>query len=274
MRFLFAPELCGTPFPKTLPKNTAQKHCPKTLSKNDAASRPSSEPFGVDRPNGITIERGASYKSFQTRFRQSKEAERRQTRVSPASPCGEARTLARARSPVGVPLRLLPGRQLVPKAQRQAMFPGTVRRVRSLTAAPTGGRRPRASPRVLPAPEKHCPSPVSTSHAGHCAGRMMPEPPECRGDEPSAREHRTRSRQPFVARPASLHESEMHSFSSPRGANSRNSGGASHPVDGTRIFFCLFDSRARKLRHCCHDLQFSAKARRIQAFWIAAGKPR
>src|SRR6185437_13876763 len=45
----------------------------------------------------------------------------------PASPSGEARTLARARSPVGVPLRLSPGRQLVPKAQRQAMLSGTVR---------------------------------------------------------------------------------------------------------------------------------------------------
>ena len=67
---------------------------------------------------------------------------------------GAARTLAGARSPVGVPLRLSPGRQLVPKAQRQAMLSGTVRSVRSATAAPTGGRRSCASPRVLPAPEK------------------------------------------------------------------------------------------------------------------------
>jgi len=67
----------------------------------------------------------------------------------PASPSGEARTLARARSPVGVPLRLSPGRQLVPKAQRQAMLSGTVRSVRSCTAAPTGERRPCASPCMI-----------------------------------------------------------------------------------------------------------------------------
>src|SRR6185437_5926484 len=67
----------------------------------------------------------------------------------PASPSGEARTLARARSPVGVPLRLSPGRQLVPKAQRQAMLSGTVRNVRSCTAAPTGERRPCASPCMI-----------------------------------------------------------------------------------------------------------------------------
>jgi hypothetical protein len=40
------------------------------------------------------------------------------------------------------------------------------------------GRRSCASPRVLPAPEnqtKACPHPVSTSHAGHNAGRLMPD---------------------------------------------------------------------------------------------------
>jgi hypothetical protein len=40
------------------------------------------------------------------------------------------------------------------------------------------------------------PSPASTSRAGHCAGRMMPKPPECGGDEPSARGHRTPLRLP------------------------------------------------------------------------------
>ena len=35
----------------------------------------------------------------------------------------------------------------------------------------------------------------------------------------------------------------------------------------TRVFFrCLFDSRARKLWHCCHDSRFCAKVRRVRAF--------
>ena len=38
------------------------------------------------------------------------------------------------------------------------------------------GRVSHASPRALPAPA--CPSPVSTSRAGHSAGRLMPKPPE------------------------------------------------------------------------------------------------
>ena len=48
-------------------------------------------------------------------------------------------------------------------------FLGLSRSARSGTAAPTGGRRPHAAPRVLPAPS--CPSPASTSRAGHSAGR-------------------------------------------------------------------------------------------------------
>ena len=48
-------------------------------------------------------------------------------------------------------------------------FLGLSRSARSGTAAPTGGRRPHAAPRALPAPS--CPSPASTSRAGHSAGR-------------------------------------------------------------------------------------------------------
>jgi hypothetical protein len=107
------------------------------LPKNDTVFRPSSEPFGVDRPNGS---RSRTVHERTDGRKESKETERRQTHVQllhlPAqrAPCG-------ARSPVGVPLRLSPGRQLVPKARRQAMLSRTVRSVRSETAAPTGGRR-------------------------------------------------------------------------------------------------------------------------------------
>jgi hypothetical protein len=71
---------------------------------------------------------------------------------------------------------------LVPKAQRQATLPETRPERLVLKAAPTGGRRPRASPRVLPAPSCH--RPASTSRAGHSAGRVMPKPPGSKGDEP------------------------------------------------------------------------------------------
>jgi len=138
----------------------------------------------VDRPNGPRSPRCTNER---TEGKNSKEAERRQTRRQklhlPAqrAPCG-------ARSPVGVPLRLSPGRQLVPKAQRQAMLSGTVRSVRSCTAAPTGERRPCASSRALPAPEQQTNVPVQRAPRVPVivpAG-LMPKPPECGGDEPSA----------------------------------------------------------------------------------------
>ncbi len=90
--------------------------------------------FSPSLPGFASLNPG--YKIFQTRFRQSKEAERRQTRRQklhlPAQRCphpdppphaGEG--MGGGSSPVGVPLRLLPGRQLVPKAQRQAMLRGS-----------------------------------------------------------------------------------------------------------------------------------------------------
>ena len=80
-----------------------------------------------------------------------KEAERRQTRRQKLHPPAQ-RAPSGARSPVGVPLWLLPEGQLVPKALRQATLRVTVRSARSGTAAPTGGRRPCAIPRALPAP--------------------------------------------------------------------------------------------------------------------------
>ncbi len=157
--------------PKTLPKNTVQKHCPKTTPHLDL--RQSLSAWIVRMASRSNAAQAT--KSFQTRFRQSKEAERRQTRVSLLH-------LAAKRAPWPGRARLsafhcgsCQGDSWSPRLSVRPRFPGSVRRVRSLTAAPTGGRRPRASPRVLPAPEKHCPSPVSTSHTGHGAGRVMPD---------------------------------------------------------------------------------------------------
>ena len=52
-----------------------------------------------------------------------------------------------------------------PRLSLRPRFLGLGRSARSYTAAPTGGRRPCAFPRALPAPEKTCPSPAK--HLAH-----------------------------------------------------------------------------------------------------------
>jgi len=93
---------------------------------------------------------------FSTRFRQIKEAERRQTCFETSASCDAARirkdALACRRSTAALTVGAL-----ARSAQLQARFPGTWQDVRPCTGAPTGGRRPRAIPRALPAPA--CPSP-------------------------------------------------------------------------------------------------------------------
>ena len=80
-----------------------------------------------------------------------------------------------------------------PEGSAQARLRGRrrhMRRVAPANAAPSSSDAPRA-PVIVPA-------------------GMMPEPPECEGDEPNARGHRTRSARP--ASPAGvLHESEIRS---------------------------------------------------------------
>src|SRR6185437_8916952 len=59
----------------------------------------------------------------------------------------------------------------------------------------------------------------------------------------------------------------MHSFSSQRGADSRNSGGRRYPIDVTRIFFrCLFDSPRRNCGIAAMVRIIVAKVRRVRAF--------
>ena len=71
------------------------------------------------------------------------EAERRETRRHNPRLAGTGRAL-RARSPLGVPLRLSPEGQLVPKALHQAMLRETVRSARSY-GPPIGARIVRTS---------------------------------------------------------------------------------------------------------------------------------
>ena len=140
--------------------------------KNLAASQPSSDQPGSGVPNSSRS--GTAHE--RTNGRRKKEAERRKAR-SHRRTCKVRRAPCGARSPSGVPLRLSPGRQLVPKAQRQATLlgrSGAFGPVRPPQPgggdlAPCHGRYPRRKTK------QPVPVPVSTSHAGHCAGRLMPD---------------------------------------------------------------------------------------------------
>jgi hypothetical protein len=95
-----------------------------------------------------------------------KEAERRQAQSSSSAPCEVRLALCGARSPSGVPPRLLPKGLFIPKAQRQAMLPGTrpersVRHGRPNRGAETSRCSTGITP-AAPVPVQRC-----TSHAGH-----------------------------------------------------------------------------------------------------------
>ena len=171
-----------------------------------------------------------------------RNAERRVANT--ARPCrGHGARSCGARSPLGVPLRLLPEGPLVPKAQSGPALHGTANRgedrahLHGSLPAPNYPRtvRPHA-PVMMPA--GGCPMPPGSGLQIRPRAPHSPRPKECpRKNVPS--------------------KGEMHSFSSAGGVNSRNSGGRSHPFDLMEFFFrCLFDSRARKLWHCRHDLHF------------------
>jgi hypothetical protein len=111
-------------------------------------------------------------------------------------------------SPVGVPPRLLPKGVVVPEARLTGQ--GFLRRGRSVwsisSPQPGGADLAQFERVVTPAPA--CPSPASTSRAGHSAGRLMPEPPE-NGVYGPARRHRTRPNRRGVPSPAASLVSEI-----------------------------------------------------------------
>ncbi len=169
-----------------------------------------------------------------------------------------------ARSPLGVPPRLSPGRQLVPKALHQAMLRETVRGVQSCTAAPTGERRPCASPcmirksgcrlsgkimhhsRALPAPEKRmnvCLRTASSSRTGHSAGRMMPDAARERVTNPPAGTALAPS-QGVSSRRASLRKARWSFLVQQAGwIQEIPAAGANSLIQQRIISRCLFDSR-------------------------------
>jgi rRNA maturation protein Nop10 len=116
--------------------------------------------------------------------RNKKEAERRKAQRSNHRTLTVRRCPDGGSTPLGVPPRFSPkGLCSSRRLSVRPCFLGRGRSVRSCTAAPTGGRRPKRCStgvtRAVPVPVQR-----STSRAGHCAGGMMPEPPGSEGDEP------------------------------------------------------------------------------------------
>ena len=126
MRFLFAPELCGTPLPKTTPR-----------------SRPSSDDPGVESPDHHDRRRR---KTGCKSFRLASGNQRKQNadrRGSTCLPCGK-RAPCRARSPVGVPRRFCPWDSRIPRCGRRTRFRGA--------GATMAGVSRRRQPRLQRAP--------------------------------------------------------------------------------------------------------------------------
>ncbi len=105
--------------------------------------------------------------------KRKRNAERR--RLPTTAPCGAALLLRQQRAFRRSTAVLARG-TLVPKAQRQAMLPGTWPERSILCARPNRGaetlRRSTGITRAAPVPVQR-----STSRTGHSAGRLMPEPP-------------------------------------------------------------------------------------------------
>ena len=197
---------------------------------------------GVERPKGITIGRGT-----EERERKRKQnAERRcftnlRTCVRrcplPHPPFGEG--TGGGSTPSGVPRRLLPGRQLVPKALLQARLPGTrqersIRKARSNRGAKTNRRDMGVTHARLSQ------SSESTSHTGRNAGRHDAQ------SRPGAEVTSQDPRAPHLAPPAGVTGGRPC-----KGArcavlvrrvarDQSNSAERSHLSDLTRIFLPLF----------------------------------
>ena len=108
------------------------------------------------------------------RGKNKKEAERRKAQSPTAAPCGAA-LLRREQHASRRSTAVLAQGTAHPEGSAQARLRGRrrqMRRVAPASTAPTSSDAPRA-PVIVPA-------------------GMMPEPPECAGDEPNARGHRTR----------------------------------------------------------------------------------
>ena len=166
------------------PASGAGRHS-SPFSRRDFCSRASSPSHHV--ANGFPACAISWVSLCPTQAANKGEAERPETRRHNPRLAGTGRPL-RGRSPLGVPLRLLPGGQLVPKALHQAMLRETVRSARSY-GPPTGARIVRISTGVTRAGktiETSCPRTVSTSRAGHDADRLMPDAARERVTNPPA----------------------------------------------------------------------------------------
>jgi hypothetical protein len=146
----------GTPFSRrvcarALPKNF-QKPSPRVQPSSDksGSGQPESSRSGSRRRPDVTSSDPDCNEAIKTKQRKGSGTPAGANIDPPQLSLRCA--LCKARTPSGVPQRLLPKGLFIPKAQRQATLLGTGRSVRSGTAAPTGGRRSCAAPRALPAP--------------------------------------------------------------------------------------------------------------------------
>ncbi len=128
---------------------------------------------------------------------------------------------------------------------------------RSTAALPLGLAHPKVRSRTMfrgasafgggGLPPAFAPVTASTSHAGHSAGRLMSEPPECEGDEPSARGHRTRSRQPSSPADVLHGEREAGAFI-PSAQRVKPNHRCALPLDSPTLFAASFLNEKRTCR--------------------------
>ncbi len=158
MRFLIRIRVMSTPVPKTSP-----------------LTRPLSDDSGSGRPEPSRS--GAARQESQERKERKQNAERRNLAAALAR--RGARPAGRARLPA-FHCGSCQGDCPSPRRSSSHASCDSAGACEPMDRQP--GRVSHASPRALPAPA--CPSPASTSRAGHNAGRLMPEPPERGSDKP------------------------------------------------------------------------------------------
>ncbi len=162
MRFLIRIRVMSTAFPRTSPHSRPLSDDPGSGGPEPSRSGAARKPKTKERPNerkGSRTPKGASLSSALAR-RGARPAGRARL---PAFHCGSCQ-----------------GDCSSPRRSSSHASCNSAGACEPMDRQP--GRVSHASPRALPAPA--CPSPVSTSRAGHNAGRLMPEPPECGSDKP------------------------------------------------------------------------------------------
>src|SRR5580704_7421002 len=117
------------------------------------------------RERSTSLNAAPDYAPFHPGYEEEKEAERRKTLFR------NHRNLRCGTRPTG-------------RARLPAFHRGSYQRESSSLRRSSGQASWIRSPKAAHVPPAPYPLTASTSHAGHSAGRLMPEPPESKGDEP------------------------------------------------------------------------------------------